>query len=234
MTQRPLRKHTEVLAELIDPARERVVDVGCGRGALPRRLAQAGGDVLGLEPQEAELRKARAEDTDGAVGWAVAAGEQLPLPDGGRDVVLYFNALHHVPVDRIADAIAEAHRALAPGGRLVAIEPVAEGPQFNVTRMVDDETEVRRAADEALERAAGTPAWTRTQRFEYLAPAKYAAFEQLRDQLLAIDPRRREAVARHENAMRETFYATARQEGGVYWLDQPCRCTVLRRAEGGN
>jgi ubiquinone/menaquinone biosynthesis C-methylase UbiE len=144
-------------------------------------------------------------------------------------VVLFFIALHHVPIDRMDAALAEAHRVLAPGGRLVTIEPIAEGAVFEICRPVDDETAVRAAADAALDRAAGLDRWEDRARFEYAAPVKYAAFEQLRDQLLAVDPQRRAAVAAHETAMRENFYASARQDGDTYRFEQPCRVRVLRR-----
>ncbi len=43
---------------------------------------------------------------------------------------MFFNSLHHVPIEHQARALQEAARALRPGGLLCAIEPFAEGPHF--------------------------------------------------------------------------------------------------------
>lgn len=77
-------------------------------------------------------------------------GEDLPLADGVADVVTFFQSLHHVPAPRMRDALAEAARVLRPGGLVFVAEPIAEGAFFELVRPLDDETEVRRQAFEAL------------------------------------------------------------------------------------
>ena len=230
MTDRPQRKHTEVLSALLpDLAGRRLADVGCGQGGLARRLAGMGAAVVGLDPQAAALRAARAADADGAVAWIAAGGERLPLADGSLDDVLYFNALHHVPTHAMEAALAEAHRALVPGGRLLAVEPIAEGPVFELMRGVEDETAVRAAAEDALARAYGGAGWRLVVRREYCAPVKYAGFQTFRDGLVKVDPAREAAVAAQEAWMRERFEAWARAADGARWLDQPTRATLLQR-----
>jgi len=59
-------------------------------------------------------------------------------------------SFHHLPVAAMRPALTEAARVLAPGGRLVAVEPLPEGTFFELTRLADDETEVRAAAYAAL------------------------------------------------------------------------------------
>jgi ubiquinone/menaquinone biosynthesis C-methylase UbiE len=58
-------------------------------------------------------------------------GERLPFAAAAFDLVLLFNSLHHVPVDRQGAALAEAARVLRPGGDLLVAEPLAEGPWFD-------------------------------------------------------------------------------------------------------
>ena len=43
---------------------------------------------------------------------------------------------------------------IRPGGAVYVAEPLAEGNFFELTRMVDDETEVRAAAQAALAKAS--------------------------------------------------------------------------------
>lgn len=203
MSARETRRHTDMLGELLgDLAGRRLADVGCGHGALARRLADLGARVVGLDPQETAVTAAMAADLENGVTWAAAAGEALPLADGALDDVLYFNALHHVPADDLDAALDEAHRALKPGGRLLAVEPIAEGPLFELTRVVEDETAVRAAAEDALARAHGGAGWRLIARREYSAPVKYATFQAFRDELVKVDPTREAAVARQEDWLR--------------------------------
>ena len=230
MSARETRRHTAVLSELLgDLSGRRLADVGCGHGALARRLAAKGAEVIGLDPQETAVTAAMAADVDSGAHFAAAAGEALPLPGGALDDVLYFNALHHVPARDLDAALAEAHRTLRAGGRLLAVEPIAEGAPFELTRVVEDETAVRAAADDALARAHAGAGWRLIARREYAAPVKYAGFQAFSDGLVKVDPAREAAVAAQEDWLRGRFSDLARQAEGAYWLDQPTRATLLQR-----
>ena len=96
----------------------RVLDVGCGTGALTARLAQiVGGDrVLAVDPSEAYVQALR----ERVPGVAVRAGsaEALPFEDGGFDAVLaqlVIQALDDAPA-----AAREMRRVAAPGGVVAA------------------------------------------------------------------------------------------------------------------
>ena len=134
----------------------RVADIGCGDGALGRLMTRLGARATGIDPSEGQLGRARAAEPAGDEDYLRGLGEALPLPDAVLDVAVFFNALHHVPVEHQGAALAEAARALKTGGRLYVVEPVAQGPHFSVTRRIEDETRVRAKAYEAL--AAAAPA----------------------------------------------------------------------------
>ena len=100
---------------------ERVLDLGCGTGAVARKVAPlvgATGSVAGLDSSPDMLAVARAVgERDGlAVDWHEGRAEALPFPDGSFDLVLCQFALMFV-ADRNA-AAAEMHRVLTPGGRV--------------------------------------------------------------------------------------------------------------------
>jgi SAM-dependent methyltransferase len=60
---------------------------------------------------------------EGAAGVdVVAAADSLPVPDGDFDAVLLLQVLEHVPEP--GRVIAELHRVLRPGGRLVLTAPL--------------------------------------------------------------------------------------------------------------
>lgn len=100
----------------------RILEVGAGEGALGARLAAAGYDYLGLEPDPASFGRARARLA------GVGAGEVLParLEDvdpsrSGFDVVAAFEVLEHIEDDAAA---LEAWRArLRPGGHVLLSVP---------------------------------------------------------------------------------------------------------------
>jgi SAM-dependent methyltransferase len=103
------------------PEGARVLEVGCGTGAVTRFLAAWPGvrEAIGVDPSPVFVRKAR-ELARGSVRFAVADGLRLPFPDGSFDAVVLHTILCHV---REPDAVLrEAVRRLRPGGRLVAFD----------------------------------------------------------------------------------------------------------------
>ena len=103
----------EVLAWL-DPQRgERILDVGCGDGALTLRIAERGATVVGIDLSTSLLEAARAAGAD---------ARQLDVLDAtfvAEFDAVFSNAVLHW-VKEPERAIANMRRALKPGGRLVA------------------------------------------------------------------------------------------------------------------
>lgn len=100
--------------ELLDPRPgERILDVGCGEGALTGKIVASGASVVGIDASEEMIAGARARGLDARLMNA----EQLSF-DREFDAVFSNAALHWV---RDHDAMLEGvRRALRPGGRFVA------------------------------------------------------------------------------------------------------------------
>ena len=96
----------------------RLLDVGCGTGHSRQIYAPHCRAYVGADLSLGAVRLARARF---AGGWLQADALRLPVRDGCADVVAFSSVLHHVP-DRRA-ALAEARRALCPGGRVFAFDP---------------------------------------------------------------------------------------------------------------
>jgi ubiquinone/menaquinone biosynthesis C-methylase UbiE len=97
-----------------------LVDVGCGPGTAARIAARGGATVIGIDPAPVMLKLARALTRGAPVTWTEGAAESLPLADGTATVLWAIATVHHWP--DVDAGLGEAHRVLAPRGRLLAIE----------------------------------------------------------------------------------------------------------------
>src|SRR5271165_3216634 len=104
-------------------AADRVVDVGCGPGTAVREAARAGASATGVDPSPVMLRLARLISSmrkATRVSWVEGSAERLPLPDGAATVVWAISSVHHW-ADTVR-GLAEIHRVLGPGGRVLLAE----------------------------------------------------------------------------------------------------------------
>jgi ubiquinone/menaquinone biosynthesis C-methylase UbiE len=102
---------------------ERVLDVGCGSGAVTRTLARRvapGGIAVGVDTSAALLKVARELADQAGLGTMIEFKEgdcrALSFPDASFDAVVAATTLSHVPDPR--RALAEMVRVTRPGGRV--------------------------------------------------------------------------------------------------------------------
>src|SRR4029453_10567075 len=125
----------QVWEEILDGLKlrgdERVLDMGCGRGAgltaVARRLTT--GRVTGIDlwstsdqsgnAREVTLQNASVEGVRDRIDVQTGDMRELPFPDGSFDVVVSSLAIHNIrSTEARARAISEAWRVLKPGGRM--------------------------------------------------------------------------------------------------------------------
>jgi 2-polyprenyl-3-methyl-5-hydroxy-6-metoxy-1,4-benzoquinol methylase len=221
---RELTTDLAVLDRLVQLDGSDVLDVGCGGGALVRQLAERGAHATGVEISEHQLGHAR----DHGVGrFVVGRAEDLPLDDDSFDVVLFMRSLHHVPEPSMLPALVDARRVLRPGGVVYVAEPLAEGDYFELVRIVDDETEVRAAAQRAVAQA-DRARLTRLRTLEYDVGAISAGIDTLRQRIVDVDPERAALFDAHEDELAEAFARLGDEREGGRWFTQPMRADVLR------
>jgi ArsR family transcriptional regulator len=107
----------QALPALLDE-RWTVGDLGCGTGQVACALAPFVARVIAVDRSGEMLQAARRRVRDlPSVEIRRGELEALPIPDAELDAATLLLVLHHLPDP--AAALAEAHRVLKPGGRLV-------------------------------------------------------------------------------------------------------------------
>lgn len=106
----------DTIVRLGIPRGARVLDVGCGTGALAEALCErAAAKVWGVDASGEMVRIARARVPAG-VGIRGGRAEELPFRDAWFDAVVFSLVVHLVERPR---SFAEAARVLVPDGRIV-------------------------------------------------------------------------------------------------------------------
>jgi ubiquinone/menaquinone biosynthesis C-methylase UbiE len=218
-----------MLERLVEPAGRDVLDIGCGAGALVRELVVRGARVTGIEISAGQLERALGHPEAGRAHYLIGRAEQLPLAAATMDLAIFMRALHHVPVECHPAALRECHRVLRPGGLLYVAEPLPEGDFFALTSLVEDEREVRAAAQLTLE-SAPRFGLDRVRRVEYEVEAKIHDPEALRRRIVDVDPDRGPVFERRADEIAVAFSRLGEPEAhGGRRFRQPMRADVLVR-----
>jgi ubiquinone/menaquinone biosynthesis C-methylase UbiE/DnaJ-domain-containing protein 1 len=114
---------TRLLLDHVPSGPGEIVDIYCRNALSAVTLLPARRQVkwLGLDANADRLAETRRTvRTSPRMRLAHARADHIPLVDGTVDVVLSIRALQHFDPDKVLE---EAARVLAPGGRIIAVEP---------------------------------------------------------------------------------------------------------------
>jgi SAM-dependent methyltransferase len=143
--------------------------------------------------------------------------------------VIFAASLHHVPAERLRDAVVECARVLRTGGYAAFVEPVAEpGSYYDITRLTGDEAEIQRLAYAAILDASAAGLEPVSEGLFYLSRS-FADYEHLVAVFVEGEELRAECLA---GAREETERRAV--EAGIAFDDvryrSICRLNLLRRA----
>jgi ubiquinone/menaquinone biosynthesis C-methylase UbiE len=132
-----------VCAQATGETLEVAVGTGLNLPFYPSEVRLTGVD---LSPAMLAVAGKRAADLDRAVTLREANAEALPFADASFDTVVCTLALCSIPDDRAA--IAQMHRVLRPGGRLLLLDHVAApNPLLRLGQRIFEQITSRVAAD---------------------------------------------------------------------------------------
>lgn len=207
----------------------RVIELGCGNAALSRRLVERGlvGSVTALEVDPHQHAANLASNPPAGLTFLAGGAEAIPLPDGQFDLALMLKSLHHVPLERLDDAMREIRRVLVPGGYLYVSEPVYGGEFNEITRLFHDEGVVRAAAYRAIKHAEATGVLKHVGEHVFDTALAFRDFDDFVDRIVRVthsDIRLPDAVAAEVRARFERKMTPA----GARFVRQ-MRINVLRK-----
>lgn len=223
------RDELDLIAERLDPAGKRVLELGCGAARMTRRLAErfAPASIVATEVDRIQHAKNLAIRDLPQVTFRLGGAEAIADGDGSYDLVLMLKSLHHVPVPAMGKALEEIHRVLRPGGYAYFSEPVYWGPFNELMRLINDEREVREAAFAALTHAVDTGLFELVDEVFFEVAGTYESWDVFASQFLevthtelAIDTARRAQI-------RQAFERHLTPTGAHF--RKPHRADLLRR-----
>lgn len=100
---------------------DRVLDLGCGPGAVAVRCALLGAEVCAVDPSRVALRLSaeRARASGVRLELFEFDGRSLPFKDSSFDAVIMADVAEHIDDDTLRRLLSECFRLLTPHGRLV-------------------------------------------------------------------------------------------------------------------
>lgn len=134
MRQEPIRRQRE---KVVPRAHGEVLEVGVGSGLnLPHYDRARVTKLYALDPslELQRLARQRAEAAGLPIEFIPVSGEKIPLPDASADSIVITYTMCSIP--DVGAALAEMHRVLRPGGRLLFSEH-GRAPDAGVERWQD-------------------------------------------------------------------------------------------------
>lgn len=105
------------LLKYLDPKKdEKILEIGCKKGALVRKLQDLGLEVFGIDINPNNIKKGVAKDLQ------VMDATNLDFPNKNFDKVYSLHTFEHI-VD-IEKAFQELARILKPGGKVILVYPI--------------------------------------------------------------------------------------------------------------
>lgn len=177
-----LRRYLPLLATA--NIRDRILDLGCGRGEWLELLKEAGLRAEGVESNQAMFERAR------SLGLDLVQSEALThlrsLPEGSVNAVTAFHFVEHLTFVALVELIDETLRVLRPGGLLIVETPNPKNLVVGACNFHSDPTHHKPLFPETLRFILRERGFSNTL-VEYINPAPGSPFTEDNEISQALD-----------------------------------------------
>lgn len=225
----PEATELEMMARLLPLRDAEVLELGCGRAWMTRRLAEdfPVRRIIATEVDRLQHEKNRTIDDLPKVEFRYGGMEVTGLTDGAVDLVLMLKSLHHVPVVMMDQGFAELHRVLRPSGLVYISEPVYGGAFNAILSLFNDERVVREQALAAIGRAADGRRFQRLGQYCFTSPGHYPDWAAFEERMLRVTHTRHQIDDALYRRIQAAFLAHMTPDGAYF--RKPSRVDLLRR-----
>jgi SAM-dependent methyltransferase len=226
----PKQLEPEVFGRLLDLDHKQILELGCGAANLTRLIAEGGPGrhITALEVDRIQHDKNLAIDDLPNVQFDLAGAEAIPLADASVDVVFMFKSLHHVPRDKMAQAMAEIARVLRTDGQLYVSEPVYAGAFNDILKLFNDEQQVRLAAFEAEQAAVHNGLFRLREQVFFRSPVAFADFAEFEQRVIGATHSEFKLSPQTYGEVKARFAMHQTAEGAYF--EQPIRVDLFQKA----
>ena len=219
----------EVFESLLTLDNTHILELGCGDATLTRIIASNGSNrkVTALEVDTIQHAKNCAIDDLSQVNFELAGSEEIPAADNTFDIVFMFKSLHHVPIDKMPEALDEINRVLKPDGLAYISEPVFAGDFNEVLRLFHNEEVVRQAAFDALKNSIENELFELVDEVFFNTPVQFDDFSLFEQKVIGATHSEHALSTDLLNTVKEKFAQITRINKGQFLI--PIRADILKK-----
>ncbi|MCF8199289.1 MAG: class I SAM-dependent methyltransferase [Sulfuritalea sp.] len=206
-----------------------ILELGCGKAEKTRGIARFGkpSGIVALEVDVVQHANNLKISDLPTVRFRQGAAEKIPADDASFDIVMMFKSLHHVPADKMDQALSEIRRVLKPGGLAWISEPVYAGEFNEILRLFHDEREVREAAFKAVRSSVEDGRFTLVGQRFFSTPGHFDDFAQFEDRVIKVTHTQHRLAPELHDAVRRKFESYLTASGANF--ANPLRVDILKK-----
>lgn len=221
-----IRRNISVIEEVFSPLEnKKILDVGCGRGALLKALLNRKAQPTGIDVNKQSLMEARRRCPQAEIILNGAA--EMVFERNHFDGTVFLNTLHHIPRDEIQTGLENALRFTKTKHQVLILEPLNFGSFFEVFKPLEDETQVCANALIALHDFIERQKGRLVEIFDFMTFIRVNSIESIVTEAISVDPSREKKARLVINEMTNLFNQHVQVQDGYKVLEQPMIAFIL-------